>query len=1096
MATGYSDTKRALLERYLRNEVGAYRAGSSIPRRNPNETIPLSYAQEQVWVHAQLAPHLPLYNEPVTIHYSGFLNAEALERSFNEILRRHETWRTSFGIVEGEPAQNVHDHLTVRLPLIDLTELPEKKREIRAIEIAKADACETFDLGRVPLFRAKLIRLQQQKYRLYLTLCHLIFDGVALDRVFLPELASLYKHFAVGDPNSLPELAVQYPDYACWERRTLTSEKQSKEIAYWSNHLSGHLPERYLPSDHRPPRVRSFRGSMYRFRLRPPLLKRTKEFCRREGVSLFHVMFATFAALLQRYSGEGRLPVGIVTARRKHPDAEPLLGYFLNTVVVPTDTSGDPSFRALVQRARDWSIEAMDHDQMPFEHLLRELKIRRESNRNPLFQALFSMEALSAIDSTWRLTQMDVDTGTTKYDLYLKLDDQGDEMLVRIHYSTDLFERHTIGRMALHWKSLLKDGLAYPDRRLSEAELLTTRERRSHLRSCQGPTYQHPKVGIHELFQQQVEHTPDAIAVTSRAGDLSYRDLNNRANQLAQLLLRHGVRQEDRVGVCVDRGLHMVVALLGILKAGAAYVPLDSRLPDERLKFLLGDSKPVLVITDNRSSRREFGLTAVVLDESFESVKKETSTNPQISIAPNNLAYLIYTSGSTGTPKGVAVEHGSVVNLLTSMQHELGISCSDVLLAVTTLSFDIAGLEIFLPLIAGARLVLADASDAMDGVRLKQLLKDSKPTLMQATPATWRLLLEAGWEGDPNTKILCGGEALSAALAKELLTRTRSVWNVYGPTETTIWSSAYRLNGQEEDSIPIGYPIANTGIYILDHAGNLVPDNVSGEIYIGGAGLAREYWNRPELTAERFVEKSLTPSHSERLYRTGDLGCRRSDGQINYFGRIDTQVKLRGMRIELGEIESVLGSHPDVQQAVVTLSGEHENGKIAAYLVLKSGIRSLNARELRRHARSRLPESMIPAQFSVIDTVPLLVSGKIDRAALANVEKMLLKEADSWVAPRNRVEARLATIWSELLKLEKIGVDQNFFELGGHSLLVLQMTARIRRCLNVEIPARLVFESPTIASLAEHVEKASDFSSTLRPSTKVPVVNTPLSPWD
>lgn len=1073
MATEFSDAKRELLDRYLRGEMGMQQKASTIPRRQPGETVPLSNAQEQVWIHAQLAPHLPLYNEPVTIHYSGSLNAEALERSFNEILRRHEAWRTSFTVVEGQPVQRVHDNLSITLPIIDLRHLPHTQRKAAALQIATSDAQEPLDFAHVPLFRTKLIRLDDKEYRLYLTLCHIIFDGVALYRVFLPELAALYKAFDAGETSPLPEPAIQYPDFACWERRTLTEEKWRKRTDYWRAQLSPPLPEAYLPTDHRPPRLRSFRGSMYPFKLRAPMMKEVRQFCRRNELSVFQVLFAAFALLLQRYSGEDRLPVGIVTAGRNRTETETLLGYFLNTVVVPVDTSGNPSFRTLAYRARNWSIDAMDHGLAPFELLVRELKIQRDPSRNPLFQALFSLEpTLPAIDPQWRLTQMDVDTGTTKYDLYLELDDRGNEVLARFHYSTDLFERKTIGRMAMHWKTLLRHGIANPERCLSDVPLLNARERRTLLTNCCARRSVYPKACIHELFEQQAELTPDAIAVVSESNSLSYRELNQRSNQVAHLLLQRGLPREALVALCTERSLAMVAALLGVLKASGAYVFLDPRLPDERISSLLADSKPAAIITDVRSLRPQFGPDAIVLDAPQEVVIENPAGNPRTGVTPNNLAYVMYTSGSTGTPKGVAVEHRSVVNLLSSMKREPGLSSNDVLLAVTTLSFDIAGLEIFLPLIVGARLVLAGAKDVNDGIRLKQLVHDFGATVMQATPASWHLLIEAGWLGSRNLKILCGGEALSAELANELVRRSASVWNVYGPTETTIWSSIYRLTGKEEDTIPIGHPISNTVIFVVDGYGNPAPLNVRGEIYIGGEGVARGYLNRPELTAQRFVSNWLDPQQSALLYRTGDWGRWNRNGQLEYLGRTDTQVKMRGMRIELAAIESVLCRHPQVQQAVVTLKGEDEQQKLSAFVVVKNTNKDLAAEELRRYLRSKLPEQMLPAEFWQVEKIPVWPNGKINRAGLASCGAVALMEDQTWIGPRTATECRLAEIWSELLKVQPLGIDQNFFDLGGHSLLVLQMTARIRRSLGVELPARTVFEAPTIASLAQEIEKA------------------------
>jgi amino acid adenylation domain-containing protein len=587
-----------------------------------------------------------------------------------------------------------------------------------------------------------------------------------------------------------------------------------------------------------------------------------------------------------------------------------------------------------------------------------------------------------------------------------------------------------------------------------------------------------PQTCIHELFERQVERSPDAIAIIFEDSRLTYRELNRRANQLAWYLHKRGVGPDVPVGLSIDRGPEAVIALLGILKAGGAYVPLDPRLPDERLRFMVEDVRPRVVLTKQNLWREPFGKDAVILDRSWATIAQENTANTQNVCGPRNLAYVMYTSGSTGKPKGVPVEHRGVVNLLASMQRTVEVTGDDVLLAVTTLSFDIAGLEIYLPLISGAQLVLASADDLVDGRRLRDLLVDSKATVMQATPATWRLLIEAGWQGSPNLKILCGGETFPPELAKDLTARSNSVWNVYGPTETTIWSSVYRVTGQEQGPIPIGRPIANTCIYILDSDRNPVPANVIGEIYIGGDGLARGYLNRVQLTAERFVRNWLERDRSPRLYRTGDWGRFRSNGEIEYLGRVDNQVKLRGMRIDLGEIESVLVAHAGVREAAVERVEEGGEAKLVAYLVRGDG-EEPNGRELRRHLRAKLPEHMVPARFVVLDNFPLLTSGKVNRKALRATAGIPLTE-QGMAAPRTETERVLAEIWKELLKVEEVGVEQNFFELGGHSLLVLQVMARIRRRFGLEMPVRTVFEEPTIAGLAAAVEKAEAQGSKAR----------------
>ena len=811
---------------------------------------------------------------------------------------------------------------------------------------------------------------------------------------------------------------------------------------------------------------------MYPFELRPPLTAALREFCRNRSVSIFHVLLAGFAALLQRYSGISRVPIGIVTAGRNRPETVGLLGYFLNTVLVPADTSEDPSFDELVKRARQWTIEALDHDRVPFEYLVRELKTQRDSDRNPLFQALFSLEPpMPAVDPAWRLTQMDVDTGATKYDLYLEMDERADEVLARFHYSTDLFEPDTIERMGRHWTELLRRGIADPECKISQLPVLSSSEQDHSLRMAAGPQQTPPQMCIHEMFERQAELHPDATAVVSGNSRLSYRELNESANQLAAFLLERGLVPETLVGVRTERSLRMIVALLGILKAGGAYVPLDLRVPEERLAFLLSDVRPMFVITQDCVQRRDPQTNEVLLESDWKILEQYKTTNPERGIKPESLAYVIYTSGSTGAPKGVAIEHRSVVNLLCSMQREPGLNQDDILLAVTTLGFDIAALEIFLPLISGARVVLASSTDVVDPALLKDLFEQSHATFMQATPTTWRMLIAAGWEGNPALKILSGGEPLSPELAKALTSRGNSVWNVYGPTETTIWSSIYCVRDGDYDTIPIGRPVANTWIHIVDAHGNPVPLGVSGEIYIGGEGLARGYLNRPKLTAERFVSNWLAPEQSPRLYRTGDLGRFRNNGDIEYLGRVDSQIKLRGQRVELGEIESILVGHSAVREAVVAVEGEAEEQRLSAYLVLHAGANEMGAGELRRYVRSKLPEHMVPSSYWRIEQLPLLPSGKVNRGALAGSGGTVLAEGEEWVGSRTETEAELAKIWEELLKVQRVGVEQNFFELGGHSLLVLQMTARMRRVMEVEMPVRSVFENPTIAGLAREVEQ-------------------------
>jgi amino acid adenylation domain-containing protein len=781
--------------------------------------------------------------------------------------------------------------------------------------------------------------------------------------------------------------------------------------------------------------------------------------------------------LLWRYSHQESILVGTPIAARNHVEVEEMVGLFVNTLVFRTDFTSDLSFRDVIRRVRSFALEAYMHQDVPFEKLVEELVPQRSLDTPPLFQVMFIFQNIPK--QVFKIPglsikEMNFETGIAKFDLSAELWEDT-EFHCQFEYNTDLFEHSTMRRMLGHFERLIQAALENPDLPFAQLPMVSPEEREQLLvewnRTATDYSREHPQPCVHELFERRAERSPDAVAVVAGHLEMTYRELNQRANQLAWYLLKRGVGPEIPVGLSIDRGSGMVIALLGILKAGGAYVPLDPRLPDDRLSFMLSDAQPRFVLTEQKLQRGVFGADPILLDSDWEFIAQESKQNPDKKLSPQTLAYVMYTSGSTGKPKGVPIEHGSIVNLLRSMQNEPGLNRDDVLLAVTTLSFDIAGLEIYLPLISGARLVIASSEDVVDGNRLRDLLNESRVTCVQATAATWRLLLAAGWQGSPDLKILCGGEALAPELAKELNVRANSVWNVYGPTETTIWSTVYRVTGREESTIPIGRPIANTSIYILDSHHNPVPVNIAGEIYIGGDGLARGYLNRPELTAERFVAHPLLPNQSPRLYRTGDLGRFRANGEIEYLGRVDNQVKLRGLRIELGEIESVLASHATLREAVVIVTGEAEQQRLSAYVVI-DGMAAPAAGELRRYLRTKLPEHMVPAGYWRVERLPLLPSGKINRAALPASLAIALREEAELVDPRNETETKLAEIWKELLQVEQAGIEQNFFELGGHSLLALQLTARIRRTFEVELPVRTVFEAPTIAALALELEKA------------------------
>ena len=1083
----YSDTKRKLLQKYLRGELSSQQAVQAMPRRQPGEIVPLSYAQEQVWLHAQLAPEIPLYNEPVTIHYSGPLNVSALEQSFNEILRRHEAWRTCFTMVDGQPVQDVKENLSVSLPVIDLRSLPPEQRDTAAIALATADARVPLDFGQVPLFRTRLIRLDEEQYRLYLTLSHIIFDGVAIYRVFLPELATLYKAFASGAASPLSELKIQYPDYACWQRRNVTREVLAKDLEYWREKLSGPLPENYLPTDRQHGRSQSFRGSMYPFRLNPALTTRLREFCRAEGVSLFHTLLASFAALLYRYSGEEKIPIGSVTAGRNSPETLPLLGYFLNTVVLPADLSGNPSFRTLVHRARDLTIETLDHDSVPFEHLVRELRPQRDRGRNPFFQALFSLEPpLPEIDPAWRLTQMDVDTGASKYDLSLELDERSDEVLARFHYNTDLFDAATIARMAAQWQRLLEGTVANPNQKISELPLLTTDERRQLVVDWNNTELDLPgEQIIHKYFEEQAKRTPAALAVTFEGKSLTYAELDSQANQVALRLRELGVGPEIVVALYFERSLEMLVGILGVLKAGGACLPLDPTHPAARLGFMLTETQAPVLLTHSRLQSQAPGGNAqiICIDTDIFTSSTDIFTAGKVhssllcEVNPDNTAYVIYTSGSTGQPKGIRVLHRELANS-TFARIAFYPEAVKSFLLLSSFTFDSSLAGIFWTLSVGATLVLPPDQSRWELDSLSRLIEKDQVSHLLCVPSLYKTLIETS----PSERLaslevaIVAGESCPATLVKDHFSRLphAALYNEYGPTEATVWCSVYRCEpGDESNRVPIGRPIANTLLYVLDSHMQVVPVGVPGELHVGGAGVTGGYWNRPELTAERFIPNPFDSTRGARLYKTGDLARFLPDGNLEYLGRIDHQVKVRGFRIELGEIEAALLSHPAVREAVVIAREDTPGDKrlVAYYTPVETNAANaaaLDAGQLRAHLLARVPEYMVPAAYVRLTAMPLTPNGKLDRKALP------APEADAYAvrgyeAPCGEIETALATIWCDVLKLDRVGRHDNFFELGGHSLLAVILIEHMRR-KGLQVDVRALFAASTLAELAATVE--------------------------
>jgi surfactin family lipopeptide synthetase A len=1039
-----------------------------VPRRPLGVTPLLSFQQQQVWLHAQLAPDTPLYHEVLVLERNGLLDREVLEQSFSEIRRRHEILRTTFRAVDGALVPAVAEHQTVKVAFTELNTSLDGQRATELLQIATEEARQPFDLANGPLMRARLLCLSKENYVLVVTLHTLVADEWSLN-LLARELDALYQAYSAGEPSPLPELPVQYADCTYWQKTWFAGEVLEQHIAYWRKRLEGIPAVLDLPTDRPRPPVQGFRGARESLVLSKSLSESLRELSEREGATLFETLLAAFQTLLSRSTGQPDIVVGAIDPGRDAAGAEGLIGLFAHTLVIRTEMESDSTFRELLWRVRDLSRRDREFRNMPFDRLVSELQPEREPSRNPLFQVLFSLTPSAPADQTgWETANFEVDNGAAKVDLQLQLEDRPGGVVGRFIYNTEIFDATTIRRMAVHFQTLLQGIVVNPDQSLSRLPLLGHAERHQLLVEWNSSPTDYPRDrGVHQLFELQVERNPNATAVVFENERLTYRELNRRANQLAHYLEKLGVGPDVLVGILVERSLEMVVGLLGILKAGGAYVPLDPAYPRDRVAFMLEDSAVPVLLTQRHllGSIPDSRAKVVVLDSDWSEIAKEEAGNPVNKVCARNLAYVIYTSGSTGKPKGVQIPHRAVVNFLTSMAKKPGMTAEDRLLAVTTLSFDIAGLEIYLPLSVGASFEIVSRDVSSDGSRLLAKLAKSNATVVQATPATWRMLLEAGWKGDPRLKILCGGEAISRKLADLLLQKVGSLWNMYGPTETTIWSTTAKVE-PGQNAVSIGQPIANTRLFILDKVLQPVPIGVAGELHIGGDGLARGYLHRPELTAEKFVPDPFSPDPAARLYKTGDLVRYLPSGDIDFLGRIDHQIKIRGFRIEMGEIEAVLRQHGAVNETVVVVREDTPgNQRLVAYFVPARESASTTG-ELREFLKAKLPEYMVPSAFVPLKAMPLTPNGKVNRRALPAPDHADLAPTAKFVAPKDAIESRLVQIWEAVLGVRPIGTRHNFFELGGHSLVAVKLMNRIEQAFGKNLPIATLLQAPTIEQLA------------------------------
>lgn len=1018
-------------------------------------TSPPSFGQQRLWFLDRLHPDSALYNVPTVLRLSGPLDVESLRRALDEVVRRHGSLRTVFAEQDGAPMQIVLPHGRAALTVLAMGDETEVEKEIQA------EARRPFDLSAGPLLRVLLLRLADDDHFLMVTLHHIISDGWSL-AILLDELGVAYRAFHAGEEPVLPELPLGYAEFAAWQREEAAGPMGSMALDYWVEHLRGAPALLALPTDRPRPAAQAYAGRVHGFDLPRALAADLRAATRALGGTLFMTLLAAYQALLSRYSGQDDVVVGTAVGGRSRVDAEPLIGLFVNTVPLRTSLDGDPTFRGLVSRVRDVTLDGLSFADLPLERIVEAVHPDRGLGYSPVFQVQLTLQSTPPptleLDGLTVSEPRFVTADIAKFDLTLAAAEHGDDLHIDLEYDTALFDAATIERFGEHYVRFLSTVVADPDIRVRDVPLLNQEEQHRAVVEWNDTELALPAATTAlDLIAARVALRPDAVAVADRHTSLTYAELDARANRVGHALRAAGVGPEVPVALCVGRTVDLLVALLGVWKAGGAYVPLDPSWPADRLRYMLADTGAAVALVDDSTAGLEVldGLAMVRVDATGP------ETAPDVDVTDDSLAYIIYTSGSTGRPKGIAVPHAGVLNQLAAFDALLRLGSDDVWAAVTTLSFDPSVLELFLPLTCGAKVAMFDTAEASDPALLRSRLIESGATVLQSTPSRWRLLLTAG-DVPPSVRTrLCGGEELTADLAETLIADGATLWNIYGPTETTVWATATRVTGTP---LEIGPPVGNLRVYVLDESMRPVPVGVVGEIHIGGIGVTRGYHGRGDLTAAAFVPDPF--GVGSRLYATGDLARYRPNGTLEFLGRADHQVKIRGFRIELGEIEAALRACPRITEAAVKAwSGD----RLAAYVESPEEPAALWA-SVRPLLAGSLPDYMIPAALVVLDALPVTPTGKIDRGRLAEPSWDGLRAADR-VAPRDAVERALAGIWQDLLGVPEVGANDDFFVLGGHSLLVAKMLAAVREHLLVDVPMRVAFDARTVAAFAEALRR-------------------------
>ncbi len=1049
-----------------------------LPRLQPlphDRDLPLSFAQQRLWFLDQLGAGA-MYNVLKAVRIEGPLNLLALRHSLNTLMRRHEALRTTFPVSEGEPRQRIAAATPIALPFIDLQALPDPERERQVLSLAQQEQLAPFDLDRGPLVRVWLVHLAPQQYALIVMMHHIVTDGWSIGLI-QHEITELYQAFCNGQPAVLPSLSVQYADYTLWQRQWLQGEVLQQQLNYWKQQLSGAPDLLKLPWDHPRPAEPDSRGAIHAFQISASLSNALRLLSREEEVTLFMSLFSAFQVLLQRYSGQSDIVVGTPVANRIHPETEGIVGFFANTLALRTDLSEDPPLRQVLRRVKETVLEAYEHQDLPFEQVVKALQPERTLSYAPLLQVMFvQLPALPPLNKLGEIQihNMPIGVSTAKFDLDLEVQEQQESIMAFFKYNTELFDSETIQRMEQHYQRILAWLVSSPHQPISTIPLLGDQERNRMLIEWNATQMPFPdNQCVHELFERQVDRTPDAVAVVYGEQQLSYRQLNGQANQLAHYLRQVGVGRGTLVGLCVERNLDMPVAVLGILKAGGAYIPLDASYPQERLDYMLTDSQVKVLVTQvslqSRWSTYQDQVQAICLDRDRYLLAEYADQNLKCAVTAQDLAYMIYTSGSTGRPKGVLVEHSGLCNVIQAQISIFNVQPGHQVLQFASLSFDASIFELCMALFAGASLHLGTAEALQPGPNLHQFLQERSITHVTLTPTVLKILPPQ--ELPMLQTVVSAGEMCSP----DILARWaigRQFFNAYGPTEATIWSTIAACNAGEK--VTIGRPIFNTQLYVLDAGGQPVPIGVAGELFIGGSGIARGYYQRPELTAERFVPDPFSQKPGARLYHTGDLVRYNSDGSLEFLGRIDQQVKVRGIRVELGEIKEALCKHPAVQDAVVSLHEDTNLGtSLIAYLV-PAFEPVPSSSQFRAFLANSLPVHMLPSHFQILQELPRTPNGKLDTHALPPLDSARYTPQSTSIAPRDLIELQLADIWESLLHLDAISVTDNFFDLGGHSLLAAHMMAQISRQFGRDLPLATLFQQATIEHLARLIRQQGE----------------------